>query len=75
MPAFGQTAVFIKPIRLHVDTILNCDVRLGEVAEGNVMDMVWPKGVTEIEIVAVPKWNLREVVLEQAIQSVHSVQT
>ena len=56
MHAFGQTAVFLQPIRLNVDTILNCDIRLGEVAKENViMDVVWPKGVSEIEIVAVPR--------------------
>ena len=48
--------MFVQPIRLHVDTILNRDVGVGEVAKGNViMDVVWPKGVSEIEIVAVPR--------------------
>ena len=56
LPAFGQTAVFLQPIRLHVDTILNRDIRVGEVAKENViMDVGVAKGVCEIEIVAVPR--------------------
>ena len=39
-----------------VDTILNRDIKPGGVAKGNVvMDVVWPKGVSEIEAVAVPR--------------------
>ena len=31
----------------YMSIILNCDIRPGEVAKGNVMDVVWPKGVHE----------------------------
>ena len=45
LPASGKTAAFLRLIRLHVDTILNRDIRVGEVAKENViMDVVWPKG-------------------------------
>ena len=33
---------------VYMSIILNCDIRLGEVAKGNVMDVVWPNGVPEI---------------------------